>query len=123
MEKNEKNNVTIAFNILYSKNEKIYPAYISKHNSNSEKEVVLLTISNGQKQWHYLAVKKLSTLSRGLTSHHCDEFYCLNCLHSLRTKNKLESHKKVCENKNFCNLIMPSEDTKILEFNKYQKSD
>ena len=25
--------------------------------------------------------------------------------------------------KDFCNVIMPSEDTKILEFNQYQKSD
>ena len=38
-------------------------------------------------------------------------------------ENKHESHKKVCENKDFCNLIMPSEDTKIFEFNQYQKSD
>ena len=38
-------------------------------------------------------------------------------------KNKVESHKKVCENKDFCNIIMPSEETKILEFNQYQKSD
>ena len=51
------------------------------------------------------------------------DFYCLSCLHSFRTKNKLESHKKVSENKDFRNVIMPSEDTEILEFNKYQKSD
>ena len=51
------------------------------------------------------------------------DFYCLSCLHSFRTKNKLDSHKKVCENKDFCNVVMPSEDSKILEFNKYQKSD
>ena len=38
------------------------------------------------------------------------------------TENKHESHKEVCENKNFCNVIMPSEDTKILELNEYQKS-
>ena len=31
--------------------------------------------------------------------------------------------KKVCENKDFCNVIIPSQDTKILEFNQYQKSD
>ena len=49
--------------------------------------------------------------------------YCLNCLHSIRTKNKLESHKKVFENKGFCNVIMISEDTKILEFNQDEKSD
>ena len=47
----------------------------------------------------------------------------MNCLHSFRTKNKLELHKRVCENKDFCNVIMPSGDTKILEFDKYQKSD
>ena len=38
-------------------------------------------------------------------------------------RKKLESHKKVCENKDFCNVIMPSEDTKIWEFNQCQKSD
>ena len=47
-------------------------------------------------------------------------FYCLNCLHSFRTKNKLESHKKVYKNKDFCNFILLSEDTKVLEFNQYQ---
>ena len=30
----EKNYVTIAFNILYFKKEKIFPAYVSKHTSN-----------------------------------------------------------------------------------------
>ena len=33
----EKNNVTIALNVLYAKKEKIYPGDISKHNSNREK--------------------------------------------------------------------------------------
>ena len=28
----EKNNVTIGLNVLYAKKEKIYPAYVSKHN-------------------------------------------------------------------------------------------
>ena len=32
------------------KKKKIYPAYISKHNSNREKQVNLLMISNGEKQ-------------------------------------------------------------------------
>ena len=39
-----------------------------------------------------------------------------------KKKKKLESHKKVCENKDFCNIIMPPENKKILEFNQYQKS-
>ena len=40
------------------KKEKIDPAYVSKHNSNREKQVILLMISNREKLWHYLAVKK-----------------------------------------------------------------
>ena len=62
-------------------------------------------------QWHYLAVKELSALLRGITSNHHGGFYCLNCFHSFATKNKLESHKRACENKDFCNIIMPSEGT------------
>ena len=40
-----------------------------------------------------------------------------------RDRNKGESHKKVYENKDFCNLVMPSEDNKVLEFNQNKKSD
>ena len=57
-----------------------------------------------------------------MSKHHGD-FYCLNCLHSFATENKSESHKKVCENKDFCNVLMLSENTKILKFNQYQKSE
>ena len=44
----EKNNLIIALNVLYAQKEKIYPAYVSKHNSNLEKQVILLMISNGE---------------------------------------------------------------------------
>ena len=43
--------------------------------------------------------------------------YCLNCFHSFVLKNNCESDKKVCENKDFCNIVIPSEGTKILQFN------
>ena len=78
-------------------------------------------IQNG-KGLNYLAVKKLCSL-KGITSKHDNDFYCLNCFHSFRTKNKHESPKKVCENKDFYNIVMPSEETKILEFNQYQKTN
>ena len=45
-----KKNVTIALNVLYAKKEKIYPPYVSKHNSNHEKQVILLIIRNGKKR-------------------------------------------------------------------------
>ena len=62
----------------------LYPAYVSKLNSNCEKHGIFLMIPNGEK-WHYLAVKKLSALLRGITPKHYSDFYCLNCLHSFRT--------------------------------------
>ena len=46
----EKNNETIALSVLYAKKEKIYCAYVSKHNSNREKQVTLIMIPNGEKQ-------------------------------------------------------------------------
>ena len=51
------------------------------------------------------------------------DFYFLNCLHSFRTKCKLESHKGAYEIKNFCNVNMPCNDTKMLKFNQYQNLD
>ena len=97
-------------------------SYVSKHNSSCKEQVILLMIPNGEK-WFYLAVKKVSALLRGITLQHFGHFYCLSCLHFSKPKNKLELHKKVRENKDFCNVHMPSQDTKVLEFNQYQTID
>ena len=59
-------------------------------------------IPNEEKEgWYYLAVKQLSALLRAITSKHKSNFYCLNCLHSFRTENKIKSLGKVCKNKFF----------------------
>ena len=61
-------------------------------------------IPNKEKEgWQYLAAQKLSTLLRRLTSKHHGDFYCLNCLHSFRTKIILKSHE-VCKIKIFVEL-------------------
>ena len=56
MKKIEKNNVTVALNVFYAKKEKIYPVYVSKHNSNPENQVIILMIQSREK-WHYVGVK------------------------------------------------------------------
>ena len=55
-------NKTIALNVLFSPNnrEEIKQAYISKHNSKREKQVILI-ITDGKK-WQYLATKNLLVL-------------------------------------------------------------
>ena len=92
-------NNEVALNILYVpyNTKQINIAYKSKNNLTQKRQIILLMISDGQK-WHYLVVKNLSRLLRGITSNHKEDFYCLNCFHSYRTRNKLEAHKKTCGN-------------------------
>ena len=115
----ECNNKTIALNFLYvpyndrqkevndeeskekkenKKNKKnefdgtkyIKQAYISKYNNERDNHVNLLMITDGTTNWHYLAIKNISGLLRGITSNHNGDFYCLNCFHSYRTEGKLK---------------------------------
>ena len=53
---------------------KIRHAYKSKYNLNRENQVILLMITDGEK-WHYLAVKSLYALFRGITSN--NKFFSL----------------------------------------------
>ena len=50
-------------------------------------------ISNGE-NWHYLAVRSLCRLLKGISSNHDGDYYCLNCFHFYRTEDKLNAHKK-----------------------------
>ena len=52
-------------------------------------------ITDGKK-WHYLAVRKLSALLRGIASKHEEDFYCLNCFHSYRAKSRRVKNIKMC---------------------------
>ena len=92
----ECNNKTIALNILYVpyKTKQIRPAYKSKHNNERDTQANLLMITDGTDNWHYLAVKSMSGLLRGITSNHNGDLHCLNCFHSYTTENKLRKHEK-----------------------------
>ena len=100
---------------------KIEIAYKSKYNLIREKQIILLIISNGE-NWHYLIVKSLSGLLTGVTSNHKEDFYCLNCFHSYKTKNKLDVHKKICENHEYCHTEMPTKNNNIIKYNQGGKS-
>ena len=78
-------------------------------------------IRNGE-NWHYLVVKSLSGLLTEITSNPKEDVYCLNCFHSYRTKNKLEAHKKICENRDHCRVEMPTKNNKTIKYNHGEKS-
>ena len=119
----EQNSKTIALNTLFvpHNTEQIRQAYISKYNHKRDNQVILLMISDGKK-YHYLAVKSISALLRGITSNHNGGFYCLNCPHSYRTKGKLKKHEKVCNNHDYCFVKMPNKFEKILKCNPGENS-
>ena len=79
-------------------------------------------IHNNKNHWHYLAVKSLSRLYRGVTSSNHGDFFCLNCLHSFRTQNRLKEHEILCEDHNYCRPILPFEGKNILQYNSEEKS-
>ena len=64
---------------------------------------------------HYLNIKKLSALLRGITSNNAGDFYCLICFHSYSKENKLKKHKSVCKHHNCCYVEMPKKGNKILK--------
>ena len=56
----------------------------------------------------------LSELPRGITPKH--HWFLLSELPSFFcNKTRCESHKEVCENKDFCNDVIPSKDNKLLK--------
>ena len=46
----------------------------------------------------------------------------MNCLHSLRTYNILRKHERLCENKDYCYVEMPTKKNNILKYSDGMKS-
>ena len=120
----ESNNKSLALNIMYipHNTEDIRHAYKSKFSLTKEHQVILLMISDDGEKWHYLCVKKLSALLRGISSNNNEDVYCVNCFKSFRRKSKLEIHKKMFENHDYCYVQMSNNENKILEYKHSQKS-
>ena len=79
-------------------------------------------ITDGKTNWHYLAIENISGLLRRRTSNHHGDFYCLIAFIRTQRKKKLEKHETVCKDHDFCDIIMPEEDNKILGYNPGKRS-
>ena len=78
-------------------------------------------ITDGEK-WHYLAVRGLPALHRGITSNNNGDFYCLNSFHSYRTYNILKRHERVYHKHAYCYIEMSKGKNKISKPNQGEKS-
>ena len=66
----------LIFSVL--KKKKLYPAFVSKYNSKSKKQIMVIMIPN-REGWHYLTIKTLLAFLRGIISKHDGDFHFLNC--------------------------------------------
>ena len=79
------------------------------------KHVILLIITNWHGKWHYLSIKSVSALLRGITSSHNRDFYCLNCFHPYRTQKKLKNMSNYVKI-----MIFVTQNYQINKINTYQ---
>ena len=96
-------------------------AYKSEYNLKRGNLVILLMITDG-KRWHYLAAKSLPATLRGIRGNNIGEFYCLNIFRSYTTENKLEKHKNILENHDYCHTEIPEKYNETLKYNHGEKS-
>ena len=97
---------------LYLIKKEIRPEYISQYNHKLKKQVILLMITDDGKWWHYLAVRSLSALLRGISSGNNGDFYCLNCFHLYCTHNKPKKRERVYNNHDYCRVDISKEHKK-----------
>ena len=113
-QKFERNNKTIALNVLYipdnTKTKRV--AYRSEHNNKCRKQMIFLMITDCEKV-NYLTAINLSALLQGNSSNQKVDFYCLNCFNLYTSKNKLKEHEEICNNNDSCSIEMPKWVEKI----------
>ena len=88
----EMNDKSIAMNVLQEVERKISHLYKSELNKTRENHVILLILSDHQKQ-HYVAVKNLNSLLKDKNK--CSEHFCINCFKKFRRKSRLEKHYQI----------------------------
>ena len=123
LEKFEKNNPTIVLNILYNNEKEILSAYTSKHNSTREKRNNSLNDYKWRRRRMTLSYSKKIICIITYKNIESWRWFLLPKLSCFRTENKFHSHEKIYKNKDFCEIVIPSEKNKVSKFNHYMKSD
>ena len=115
--------------------ENVCPEYISNHNFDQIDKVIMLKISDGKGKWHFLVLrsildedgvkrpyKSLSRLMEGISSNSHEDYYCLGCFHSFRTKTTLKNHVDLCKNNEFAKTDLPEEGSNFKRYKPGAKS-
>ena len=100
--------------LICSISKKNIPAYILKHDSTHEKHSL-----NDSKQ----RKRRMASCRNIITYKKLQNIKVIFIVWVVLILLEQKSHEKVCKNKDFCGIVIPTEKKKILEFNQYMKSD
>ena len=129
IEKFEKNNPSIAVNVLYfyspkEGKSKFKIAILRRSDGNASRSKVanLLLITDGEMS-HYTAIKSLSRLLTRENSKHKGEYYfCINCLQAFHTEKSRDTHYTNCIDHDFVKVELPHrEEDKYVHYHDGQK--
>ena len=123
IDKFEKQNEYIAIVVLgLNENGKVNTLRISKYTYDRKHLVVLLLITDLEKDFHYTLVNNHSRLiSSQFTKHEEKIYICWNCLNVFHKEEKFQYHKEQCKQNKPQNIIMP-EDGSIVKFRNYKNT-
>ena len=120
----EKQNLDIAIVVLgLNENGKVNTIRISDYTYDRKHLVVLLLITDLEKDFHYTLVTQPSRLISSQYNNHDGKIHiCWNCLNVFHKEEKFQYHKEQCvSNVNHQNIIMPEEGS-VVKFKKYKNT-
>ena len=71
--------------------------------------------------WHYLAIKSIPNLFRGIASNHHGDSCCRRCCHSYSSKKALQKHEQLCKNHKPLKPNMSHKSNNIVKFTAIHK--
>ena len=119
----ERQNEDIAVVVLGLNEEgKVNTIRLSEYVNERKHLIILLLITDFEKDFHYTLVTQPSRLiSSQYNNHKGKLYYCWNCLNVFQKEEKFQYHKEQCMLNNPQNIIMPEEGSYV-EFKKYKNT-
>ena len=119
----ENQNIDIAIVVLgLNENGNVYTIRQSEYTYQRKHLVVLLLITDLEKDFHYTLVNSQSRLISSQFSKHDGKIYtCWNCLNTFYDEEKFQYHRDQCKENKTQNIVMPKKGS-VVKFKNYQNT-
>ena len=119
----ENQNIDIAIVVLgLNENGNVYTIRQSEYAYQRKHLVVLLLITDLEKDFHYTLVNSQSRLiSSQFSKHEHKTYTCWNCLNTFYNEEKFQYHRDQCKENRSQNIVMPKEGS-VVKFKNYKNT-